>query len=313
MMKQVKREEELRQAIQTNQRVLRANVKEQKNLEGSLEQLRGELSKATAAYDKMSRAERESAQGVDLKNHINTITKELKGAEEETERFYRNVGNYENSIKNAIFGNSQFGNSLMNISDSLGEGGMSGMLNNAKASVMGFGKAALGLMANPAFLAIAGIAGAGAAFKFWWDYNEGLEKASMLTQQYTGLTGNDMKQVRTEVQSLADMFGKDFGEVLQAANSMSKQFGISMSEAISNLEEGFLRGGDAVARCLIIFVNIQHTSRKQGCRQMICYKSLSMQRSKVCSAIKDLMPSKKRMSVCVRCRRQHKMRLLVLA
>lgn len=250
MMKQVKREEELRQAIQTNQRVLRANIKEQKNLEGSLEQLRGELSKATAAYDKMSRAERESAQGVDLKNHINTITKELKGAEEETERFYRNVGNYENSIKNAIFGNSQFGNSLMNISDSLGEGGVSGMLNNAKASVMGFGKAALGLMANPAFLAIAGIAGAGAAFKFWWDYNTGLEKASMLTQQYTGLTGNDMKQVRTEVQSLADMFGKDFGEVLQAANSMSKQFGISMSEAISNLEEGFLRGGDASGEML---------------------------------------------------------------
>ena len=250
MMKQVKREEELRQAIQSNQRVLRANIKEQKNLEGSLEQLRGELSKATAAYDKMSRAERESAEGVDLKNHINTITKELKGAEEETERFYRNVGNYENSIKNAIFGNSQFGNSLMNISDSLGEGGVSGMLNNAKASVMCFGKAALGLMANPAFLAIAGIAGAGAAFKFWWDYNEGLEKASMLTQQYTGLTGNDMKQVRTEVQSLADMFGKDFGEVLQAANSMSKQFGISMSEAISNLEEGFLRGGDASGEML---------------------------------------------------------------
>ena len=113
MMKQVKREEELRQAIQTNQRVLRANIKEQKNLEGSLEQLRGELSKATAAYDKMSRAERESAQGVDLKNHINTITKELKGAEEGTQRFYRNVGNYEESIKNAIFGNSQFGNSLI--------------------------------------------------------------------------------------------------------------------------------------------------------------------------------------------------------
>lgn len=250
MMKQVKREEELRQAIQTNQRVLRANVKEQKNLEGSLEQLRGELSRATAAYDKMSRAERESAQGVDLKNHINTITNELKGAEEETERFYRNVGNYENAIKNAVFGNSQFGNSLMNISDSLGEGGVSGMLNNAKASVMGFGKAALGLMANPAFLAIAGIAGAGAAFKFWWDYNEGLEKASMLTKQYTGLTGNDMKQVRTEVQSLADMFDKDFAEVLQAANSMSKQFGISMSEAISNLEEGFLRGGDASGEML---------------------------------------------------------------
>lgn len=250
MMKQVKREEELRQAIQTNQRVLRANVKEQKNLEGSLEQLRGELSKATAAYDKMSRAERESAQGVDLKNHINTITKELKGAEEETERFYRNVGNYENAIKNAIFGNSQFGNSLMNISDSLGEGGMSGMLNNAKAQIGGFGKALGGLMANPYFLAIAGIAGAGAAFKWWWDYNTGLEEASRLTQQFTGQTGEQMRATRSDVQGVADMFGKDFKEVLEATNSMSKQFGIDFNVALKYVEEGFLRGGDASGEML---------------------------------------------------------------
>lgn len=246
----IKEEEAYRQGLQTSQRVMRAQVREQKNAEGSVERLRGELSKLTAEYDRLGNTQDEAARKSKLKDQINDITDQLKGAEEETQRFYRNVGNYENSIKNAIFGNSQFGNSLMNISDSLGEGGVSGMLNNAKASVMGFGKAALGLMANPAFLAIAGIAGAGAAFKFWWDYNEGLEKASMLTQQYTGLTGNDMKQVRTEVQSLADMFGKDFGEVLQAANSMSKQFGISMSEAISNLEEGFLRGGDASGEML---------------------------------------------------------------
>lgn len=246
----IKEEEAYRQGLQTSQRVMRAQIKEQKNAEGSVERLRGQLSKLTAEYDRLGNTQEELSRKDSLKNQINDITDKLKGAEEGTQRFYRNVGNYEESIKNAIFGNSQFGNSLMNISDSLGEGGVSGMLNNAKASVMGFGKAALGLMANPAFLAIAGIAGAGAAFKFWWDYNEGLEKASMLTQQYTGLTGNDMKQVRTEVQSLADMFGKDFGEVLQAANSMSKQFGISMSEAISNLEEGFLRGGDASGEML---------------------------------------------------------------
>lgn len=246
----IKEEEAYRQGLQTSQRVMRAQVREQKNAEGSVERLRGQLSKLTAEYDRLGNTQEELSRKDSLKNQINDVTDKLKGAEEGTQRFYRNVGNYENAIKSAIFGNSQFGNSLMNISDSLGEGGMSGMLNNAKASVMGFGKAALGLMANPAFLAIAGIAGAGAAFKFWWDYNTGLEKASMLTQQYTGLTGNDMKQVRTEVQSLADMFGKDFGEVLQAANSMSKQFGISMSEAISNLEEGFLRGGDASGEML---------------------------------------------------------------
>ena len=67
--------------------------------EGSLKQLRAELSNATAKWDAMSRAERESAKGKDLKDHINQITTELKAAEEETQRFYRNVGNYKSATE----------------------------------------------------------------------------------------------------------------------------------------------------------------------------------------------------------------------
>ena len=67
--------------------------------EGSLKQLRAELSNATQKWDAMSRAERESAKGHELKDHINQITTELKGAEEETQRFYRNVGNYKSATE----------------------------------------------------------------------------------------------------------------------------------------------------------------------------------------------------------------------
>lgn len=69
-------------------------VKVEKENEGSLTQLRAKLSQATKAYDDMSRKERESAKGQELKDKIKNITSELKGAEEETDRFYRNVGNY---------------------------------------------------------------------------------------------------------------------------------------------------------------------------------------------------------------------------
>lgn len=246
----IKEEEAYRQGLQTSQRVMRAQVREQKNAEGSVERLRGQLSKLTAEYDRLGNTQEELSRKDSLKNQINDVTDKLKGAEESTQRFYRNVGNYEESIKNAIFGNSQFGNSLMNITDSLGEGGMSGMLNNAKAQIGGFGKALGGLMANPYFLAIAGIAGAGAAFKWWWDYNTGLEEASRLTQHFTGQTGEQMRATRSDVQGVADMFGKDFKEVLEATNSMSKQFGIDFNVALKYVEEGFLRGGDASGEML---------------------------------------------------------------
>ncbi len=45
--------------------------------------------------------------------------------------------------------------------------------------------------------------------------------------------GNEMKEYRNEVQAVADMYGKDFKETLQAANSLSKQFGITSQEAMN--------------------------------------------------------------------------------
>lgn len=89
-------------AINTLSRQVQNQIKVQKENEGSLKQLRAELSNATAAYDAMSRAERESAKGQELKNHIVQITNELKGAEEGTLRFYRNVGNYPTSVTTAL-------------------------------------------------------------------------------------------------------------------------------------------------------------------------------------------------------------------
>lgn len=88
--------------LQTVGKEVQNNIKEQRSLEGSLVSLRAKLSNLTAEYDNLSRAEREGAAGQDLKKKINEITDELKGAEEETQRFYRNVGNYSEAFNNAI-------------------------------------------------------------------------------------------------------------------------------------------------------------------------------------------------------------------
>ena len=218
----------LRKEIQNNLRI----EEEQK---GSLKQLRAALSNLTAEYDRLSQAEREATKGKRLEDKINGVTKALKGAEEETGRYYRNVGNYDNAIKEAIGLNSDFAKNLFEIA----EGGT-----GATTKIKAFGKTLLSLIKSPSFMAVAGIVGVGSAFKWWYDYNAGLVEATRLTKQLTGLSGNELKQFRNEVQAISDTFGKDFRETLNTANALTRQFGISTDEAVSLLKEGLISGAD---------------------------------------------------------------------
>lgn len=233
-----------------NVRVLRKelqnNVRVEQEQEGSLKQLRAELSNVTKAYDELSREEREGAKGKELQQHINNITSELKEAEQATQRFYRNVGNYEGAINNALFGNSKFGKSLQSIMDIAGETkGLSGVIDELKTKVSSFGTTLIGMFSNPLFATLAGIAGASAAFKWWWDYNEGLEKATRLTQQFTDLSGAQLINIRNEIQATSDTFDIEFNETLQSANTMAKGFGISIDEALKLIQDGLASGANA--------------------------------------------------------------------
>lgn len=89
---------QLNSAIATISKQVKNQITSQKEANGSLVALRAELSKSTAEYDRLSKAEREGAKGTALKEHINEITAALKGAEEGTQRFQRNVGNYEGAV-----------------------------------------------------------------------------------------------------------------------------------------------------------------------------------------------------------------------
>lgn len=89
-------------------KTMQNQIKQEKEMEGSLKALRAELSNLTNEYDSLSESERKSAKGEDLKNKINEVTDALKGAEEETQRYYRNVGNYKEAIIEAANANIPF-------------------------------------------------------------------------------------------------------------------------------------------------------------------------------------------------------------
>lgn len=253
---------ELKEKSQLMEKQLKNQVKIQKEQEGSLKQLRAELSNLTAAYDAMSQAERDGAKGTALKKKINDVTDALKEAEEGTQRYYRNVGNYEDSIKSVLGINNQFAESLIEIGQS-GKG-VNGVFTEMKTSATAFGKTLLGLLSNPVFMAIAAIGGAGVAFKGWYDYNKGVEEANRLTQQFTGATGDELKALRSDVMVLAETFDKDFKETLIATNSLSKQFGIPLSQATELIKDGLVAGADASGQFLDILKEYPTFFREAG-------------------------------------------------
>lgn len=176
----------------------------------------------------------------DLQKTIVENQKALDGSE--FSKVKKSADEYADSLTDIIGGNSKFGQSMVNLAKS-GKG-VGGIFSGMKVGIQAFGKSLMGLMANPAFLAIAGVAGVVAGFKWWFDYNKGVEEATRKTQQLTGLTGSELKDFRAEVSAVADTFGKEFDEVLLATNALAKQMGITSKEALDAVKDGFIVGAD---------------------------------------------------------------------
>ena len=234
--------------VRVLQKEIQNNVRTENEQEGSLKQLRAQLSNATKKYDEMAKAEREGAKGQEMQEHIQDLIEELKEAEEATGRFQRSVGSYYDSMMKAAddIQNTEFFG--FDVVDDTGIGKVMEMGKSVEDLRVKFGalkNTALSLLANPYFLAMAGVAGVGMAFKWFYDYNKGLMEATRLTQQFTGLTGDEMKSVRNEVLAVSNTFGLEFTETMQSANTMSKAFGISVSESLKIMQDGLVSGANA--------------------------------------------------------------------
>lgn len=233
--------------VRALQKEIQNNVRTENEQEGSLKQLRAQLSNATKQYDEMAKAEREGAKGQALAKHINEITEKLKLAEEETQRYYRNVGNYYNSMMQAaddLQGTEFFGMDIVNDTEvsniiKLAQN-MDGLTDKLKA----FGKTAIGLVMNPYFAALAGVVGVGMTFKWWFDYNKGLMEATRLTKEFTGYTGEALETMRNSIAATADSMGKDFNDVLATADNLMANYHLSGEEAMKVINDGFASGAD---------------------------------------------------------------------
>lgn len=248
--KRIEIESQYRQTKATVQeltRVLNNQDKELNAAEGSYQQLSLQLEQVKMAYKQLTDEEKNSPMGEAMLAEIDKMDAHLKDLSADMGEFQRNVGNYAiaagdyvDVMLKAVGVNGKFGNSLKMLA---GEGGgdiIAGLTTKLKA----LGATLKVFLTNPVILSILGIGGAIAAFKWWYDYNKGLMEATRLTREFLGVTGDELVDVRSEIQAVADEWDKDYKDVLEAVDVLMCQYGTDSREALDVVRGGFQAGAD---------------------------------------------------------------------
>jgi hypothetical protein len=149
-----------------------------------------------------------------LLKEIQKLDKELKGIDSSVGQSQRNVGNYSSAFD-----------------------GLSGLMS---------GNLSTALAGTGAGLAV--VAGIEIGTEIATQIKEITDEFVQLRgeiQQLTDVTGEELDNFTISVSSIAKTFNKDTNEVTLAANSLAKNMGISFTESLNLIEQGFLSGGDA--------------------------------------------------------------------
>ena len=170
---------QLSDAIRTSEKVIKNQITQQNLEETSIKALRAQLSNLTKKYDELSASQRDNEEvGGKLLASINETTDQIKKAEEATQRYQRNVGNYSNSVQDALqkMGMSgqvsmtqiiSTGNSTVDAFMNMATGaeGLKGAMATAGTAVSGLAKQLMALIATPVGAVIFAVAAAFLALK----------------------------------------------------------------------------------------------------------------------------------------------------
>lgn len=236
------------------QQIAKAEAKIQDNLGTSYNSLSAQYSLLKIKLNQMTQAERQNTEeGRKMEAQAKDIYDQMKKLQEVTGKHQLNVGNYYEGVSQAfkdwgnqlpgiIGGNNQLFKSFMSLGSSMN--GTTSIMGGLSAGLKALGSTLMSLMANPVFLAVAGVTAVGMGVKWWYDYNAGIQEATRLTREFTGMVGDELVDFRSEVLAIADTWGKEYKETLQAIDAVQANFGISFREAAEAVKDGFQAGAD---------------------------------------------------------------------
>lgn len=183
---------------------------------GSYRALNAELVNLRRRYKELTAAERETI-GPELLGRIQKLDTELKAIDADIGQFQRNVGNYAGGIKEAF---AQLGGLDL------------ASLATVPGAVLAIGSAAIDTA------------------KYVAEFTEEFRVLRGEIQNLTGATGADLDEFATRISAIGETFNESTTDILNAANSVSKQLDISFSEALDRIEEGFIAGSNQTGEFL---------------------------------------------------------------
>lgn len=187
------------------------------------------------------------------KNEIANLNRNSNTYNEDLERLGKHLDDLSEKQK-------EFKDELKSISqsmdDSVGsfkkfrDGLLSGDVESAKEGFLGLRKeltnlvkSSIAFVSTPLGATIAALSAIAVTTKKLIEFNQELEKSNDILRGFGVTTAEELTNVRSEILATAETFDKEFEEIASKANSLSKTYGISMSEANRLIAEGLANGG----------------------------------------------------------------------
>jgi len=159
-----------------------------------------------------------------LEKTVGAFDSRLKDIDARAGQFQRNVGDYENAFKNAIPFLGDFSEGIKSIGE--------------QASLSGKAIAT-------SFFVFELINQLAAGVQALSEFTEEFRVLQGEIQNFTGETGKALEQSTAQVSAIANTYQEDAKQIADAANTLSKEFGITLGRALELTEAGFRKGADA--------------------------------------------------------------------
>ena len=178
------------------------------SVRGKINELTQAYTELSSQYRRLSNEEKKGDFGKALSSSLDQLKQRIKSSKEELNDISKSLGNTKTQ-----------GIDLGSVMQTLG-------------SQFGISTDVMGMMTTGtiAYTAAIGAAATAVAYatKTWAEYNSEVAKQQQVTTVTTGLKGNDAAEMTESARAISKVYGTDFREVINAANT-TKQCGLSVT------------------------------------------------------------------------------------
>lgn len=183
-----------------------------------------------------------------LRNETSQTNNEISEQTTEVNQNSQAVRRNATSLDNLATSSNEVGENIGGVGEAFGQlasGNIAGGLQSLRTAFSGLLTSAMAFIATPIGAAITALAGIAIATKELFEYNQEMSKATAITRQFTGLSGENLENFTVKVKTFAEQTGADLKEVTRTVNSFAQAFGLSYEEVFAKVQQGYIKTGQS--------------------------------------------------------------------